>query len=162
MVRVLKVSGTRASPARGEPVKPPRSPKKIASRKQIIRKIFSHPSGNQKNLSIPMESENLDIESITEARRQAIERTIEPIATEKLRALGEKLFPALDHPWRQVFFDFLDQHAQTTVYHAATNEGAEITYSPEVEKGLWFTRGGGVGPLQAKGLQILKEAVQRR
>jgi len=83
-----------------------------------------------------MESENLDIESITEARRQAIERTIEPIATEKLRALGEKLFPALDHPWRQVFFDFLDQHAQTTVYHAATNEGAEIIYSPEVEKGI--------------------------
>ena len=46
-----------------------------------------------------MESENLDIESITEARRKAIEQSVEPIDIDKLKTLGEKIFPFFfDHP----------------------------------------------------------------
>ena len=40
-----------------------------------------------------MEPENVDIESITDARRKAIEQTIEPIGIDELKSLGEKLFP---------------------------------------------------------------------
>jgi len=45
-----------------------------------------------------MEPENLDIESVTDGRRKAIEKTIEPIGVEELKSLGEKIFPFFDHP----------------------------------------------------------------
>ena len=58
-----------------------------------------------------MEPENLDYEAITDARRKAIEQTIEPIGIDELKSLGEKLFPFLDHPWRQTFLEFVEEHA---------------------------------------------------
>ena len=108
-----------------------------------------------------MEPENLDIESITADRRKAIEQTIEPIGIEKLKSLGEKIFPFFDHPWRDTFFQFLEENSASTFYHASTNDGMEIIYCPDKDKGMWFLRRGGAGPLQATGLQILKEIVRK-
>ena len=88
-----------------------------------------------------MEPENLDIESITEDRRKAIEQTIQVISIEDLKSLGEKLFPFLDHPWRQTFFEFVEEHASDTFYHATTHDQVEIIYCPAKEKGMWFTAG---------------------
>ena len=109
-----------------------------------------------------MEPENLDIESITEARRKAIEQTVEPIGIDELKSLGEKLFPFLDHPWRHTFFQFLEENTGNTFYHATTNDQVEIIYCPAKEKGMWFLRRGGMGPLQARGLKIMKETVGER
>jgi hypothetical protein len=108
-----------------------------------------------------MEPENLDYESITEARRRAIEQTIEPIGIDELKSLGEKVFPFLDHPWRHTFFQFLEENSGSTFYHATTNDHVEIIYCPDKEKGMWFLPRGGAGPLQAKGLRILKEIVTK-
>ena len=102
-----------------------------------------------------MEPENVDIESITDARRKAIEQTIEPIGTDELKSLGEKLFPFLDHPWRNTYFQFLEDNSGSTFYHATTNDQVEIIYCPDKKKGIWFVRRGGMGPLQAKGIGIL-------
>jgi hypothetical protein len=114
---------------------------------------------NQPNI---MEPENLDYEAITDARRKAIEQTIEPIGIDELKSLGEKLFPFLDHPWRQTFLEFVEEHASDTFYHATTHDQVEIIYCPAKEKGMWFTRGRGMGPLQARGIGILKEIVGKR
>jgi hypothetical protein len=109
-----------------------------------------------------MEPENVDIESITDARRKAIEQTIEPIDIDELKSLGEKLFPFLDHPWRNTYFQFLEDNSGSTFYHATTNDQVEIIYCPDKQKGIWFVRRGGMGPLQAKGIGILKEIVGKR
>jgi hypothetical protein len=109
-----------------------------------------------------MESENLDVESITEARRKAIEQTVEPIGIDELKALGEKVFPSMDHPWRETFFRFLEENSGSTFYHATTNDQVEVIYCPDKERGMWFLRKGGAGPLQARGLGILKEIVGNR
>jgi hypothetical protein len=109
-----------------------------------------------------MEPENLDIESITDARRKTIEQTIEPIGIDELKSLGEKLFPWRDHPWRQTFFLFLEENSGSTFYRATTNDRFEVIYCPDKEKGIWFLPQGGVGPLQARALEILKEIVGKR
>ena len=109
-----------------------------------------------------MEPENLDIEQITEDRRKAIEKNIEVISSEDLRSLGEKLFPFLDHPWRQTFFDFIEENAGETFYHGTTHDAVEIIYCPARERGLWFTRERGMGPLQARGIEIIKEIIENR
>jgi hypothetical protein len=109
-----------------------------------------------------MEPEDLDIERITDARRKAIEETIQPIGIEQLKALGEKIFPTFDHPWRQTFFQFLEENSGSTFYHATTHDQVQIIYCPDKEKGIWFLARGGAGPLQAKGIGILNEIVGSR
>jgi hypothetical protein len=106
-----------------------------------------------------MEPEDLDIQSITDARRKAIEKTIQPIDIEQLKALGEKVFPTFDHPWRETFFNFVEENSGSTFYHATTNDQVQIIYCSDKEKGMWFLAQGGAGPLQATGLRILKEIV---
>lgn len=106
-----------------------------------------------------MPAENLDPDSLLESRRKAVEKNIRPISVEELKALGEGLFPYLDHPWREVFFNFLSENCGCTFYHAATDDNVHIIYCREKEKGMWFRPGSGMGPLQSKGLAALKEIV---
>jgi hypothetical protein len=98
-------------------------------------------------------------DDITEARRQAIADTIHPIGTDALKVLGETLFPAVDHPWRATFLNFITENSDATFHHAVTHDRIHIIYCGAKEKGMWFMPGSGVGPLQAKGLGILKEIV---
>ena len=109
-----------------------------------------------------MEPENLDIESIMDARRETVEQTIQPIGIDELKSLGEKVFPFLDHPWRHMFFQFLEENSGSTVYHATTNDQIEVLYCPDKEAGMWFLPQGGVGLLQARELGILKELIEKQ
>ena len=77
-----------------------------------------------------MEPENLDIERINEDRRKAVEQSIQVISMGDLKSLGEELFPTLDHPWRQLFFEFIEEHASDTVYHGKSDDGFEVIYCP--------------------------------
>ena len=109
-----------------------------------------------------MEPEDLDMESIMDARRETIERTSEPIGIDELKSLGEKLFPFLDHPYRQEFSQFLEENSGSTVYHATTNDQIEVLYCPDKEDGIWFRPQGGVGRLPPRELGILKEIVGKQ
>ncbi len=104
-------------------------------------------------------SDNLNMDEITEARRQSIIETIRPIDADAVKALGETLFPQIDHPWREKLLGFVAENSGATFHHAVTHDRVHIVYCGAKEKGIWFTPGGGVGPLQAKGLGILKEIV---
>lgn len=81
---------------------------------------------------------------------------------EDLKSLGEKLFPFPDHPWRQLFFQLLEENSGSTFYHATTDDRFEVIYCPAKEKGMWFTRSRAMGPLQARGIEAMKEIVAKR
>ncbi|MDR3405959.1 MAG: hypothetical protein P4L99_25965 [Chthoniobacter sp.] len=98
---------------------------------------------------------------ITEARRRAIQETIRPIAVEDLKAMEEDLFPYQDAPWREAFSDFLKVNAGSTFYHATTHDRVHIIYCHTKEKGIWYIPGSGLGPLQEKGLKIMKKIVEK-
>ena len=104
--------------------------------------------------------DNQSMDEITEARRKSIAETIKTISVEELKGLGEGLFPYHDHPWRAKFFDFIAENSGATFHHAVTHDRVHIIYCQGVDKGMWFTPGSGMGPLQAKGLKILKEMVE--
>ena len=99
---------------------------------------------------------------ITEDRRKAIEQNIHVISIEDLKSLGEELFPFLDHPWRQPFFQLLEENGGSTFYHATTDDRFEVIYRPAKEKGMWFTRSRAMGPLPAQGIEAMKEIVGKR
>jgi hypothetical protein len=107
-----------------------------------------------------MATENLNMDEITDARRKAIAESIETISVEKLKALGDELFPNFDHPWREKFLGFVSENADATFHHATTQDRVHIIYCNAREKGIWFLPGSGVGPLQPKGLNILKQIVE--
>jgi hypothetical protein len=106
-----------------------------------------------------MPSDPLELDSLTEARRKGLEETIRPISVDQLNALGEELFPSTDHPWRERYLQFIKENSGETFYHAVTNDRVHILYCRGKNVGAWFT-GNGVGPLQAKGREILKEIVE--
>jgi hypothetical protein len=109
-----------------------------------------------------MAIENLNIDEITGARRKAVEESIETISVEKLKALGEELFPFHDHPWREKFFGFITENADVTFYHATTNDHFHIVYCNARGRGIWYLPGSGMGPMQQNGLNILKQIVESR
>jgi len=102
------------------------------------------------------------LEEITEARRKAIVGSIRTISVEELKALGERLFPHLDHPWRERFFAFLTDNPGATFHHATTHDRVQIVYCHAKDKGMWFMPGIGMGPMQPKGLGIFKQIVEGR
>jgi hypothetical protein len=109
-----------------------------------------------------MPFETINMEEITKARRKAITESIRTISVEELKALGEQLFPLMDNPWREKFFDFITENAGATFHHATTHDHVQIIYCHARNKGMWFTPGIGMGPMQPKGLGILKQIVEGR
>lgn len=113
----------------------------------------SHP-----NTTMP--SENLNMEELTDERCKAIEESIHTISLDELKALGEEMFPYLDHPWHETFFNFITENAGSTFHYATTRDHVHIIYCHDKDQGMWFIPGKGRGPLQEKGLRALKTIVE--
>jgi hypothetical protein len=107
-----------------------------------------------------MPAENLNFDEISKERRKALEQSIKSISPEELKALGEGLFPYQDHPWREVFFKFIAENSDATFHHGTTHDGVHVLYCHTRDKGMWFVPGSGMGPLQARGLGVMKQIVE--
>lgn len=106
-----------------------------------------------------MEHENLDIGSINSERRHAVEESITPICHDEVAALQESLFPDPAHPWAELFRRFVEEHRGTLFYHAVTHDQVQVIYCREQERGIWFVPGVGIGILQPRALEALREIV---
>ena len=85
-----------------------------------------------RNQSTGMEPENLDIEQINEDRRKAIRQNIEVISVDDLKALGERLFPYADHPWKEKFLEFIEKHSRDRkrdVVHEGQRYGTTLCWA---------------------------------
>lgn len=102
-----------------------------------------------------------DVNQLMEERRKAVAESIHPVTYEELKVLGEKLFPFTDHPWRQAYFEFLEQHRTERFHHGTTQDRIDVIYCQDQNRGLWYMKGGGVGLLQEGSLKILKEIVEK-
>jgi hypothetical protein len=108
-----------------------------------------------------MQRENLDINEITEARRKSLAQTLHAVDASQVKAIGDELFPYYDDPWREKFFGFLAEHGGATFHHGTTSDGVQFLYCHDKNRGIWFVPQVGMGPLQAKGLGIMKELVEK-
>ena len=108
---------------------------------------------------LAMPFDKIDFESITEERRQSIKKSIRPISVDELKKIGNELFKYADDPWREVYFKFINEHPNGTFHHALTMDGVNIVYCSDIDKGVWFLPGQGVGPLQERGRQAMKNSI---
>ena len=100
-----------------------------------------------------------DAEAIDNERRKAIAKSIRIISVEELKKLGEEMFDEPDRPWRQTFLSLTAENPGATFYHASAGEGVVFLYSRDGDKGLWYLRGSGIGPLSVGGRQLMREAI---
>jgi hypothetical protein len=103
--------------------------------------------------------EKFDLEQLNKDRRKAIAKSIRTINTDELKKIGEEIFHYADDPWRDAFFRFTDENKGSTFHHAITSDGVNIIYCRDKDKGMWFLPGSGMGPLQARGRQIMTEMI---
>ena len=106
-----------------------------------------------------MPLEIFDLENLDKERRKAVAKSIRTISVDELKKLGGEMFRYADDPWRETFFRFIAENSGATFHHAVASDGVNIIYCRDQDKGMWFLRGSGMGPLQATGRKIMKEMI---
>jgi hypothetical protein len=107
-----------------------------------------------------MKAENFNIEEIMESRRHAVEKSLRVISVAELKALTDEIFPYVDHPWLEKFWEIVNDPASGTFYHALVDERVHVLYCHDKDIGMWFIPGVGKGPLEPVHLKIMKEIVE--
>ena len=102
-----------------------------------------------------------DIDSITEARRKAVAKSIRTINLEELRKLADEIFHSPDDPWKQTLLQLISENPGATFYHADAGEDVIFLYLRDQDKGLWWLPGSGMGPLREIGKRLMKEAIEQ-
>ena len=105
-----------------------------------------------------MPFDKIDIDRILEERRKSVAKSVRAVSLEELKKLGDEVFHDLDDPWREEFFKFIEEHKDSTIYHATASDGVHMLYCPDKDKGIWFVPGLGKGILSPTGRQMMKEA----
>jgi hypothetical protein len=103
-----------------------------------------------------------DIDKIDEDRRKNVTKSIRTINIEELKKLADEIFQSPDDPWRQTLLELIAKNPGATFYHADAGEGVVFLYSRDIDKGLWYLSGSGMGPLSAPARQMMKEAIGKR
>ena len=101
----------------------------------------------------------VDVEATDKERRKAVAKSTRIISVEELKKLGEEIFDDPGRPWRQTFLQLIAENPGATFYQADAGEGVIFLYCREVDKGLWYLPGSGIGPLSEGGRELMKEAI---
>jgi hypothetical protein len=102
----------------------------------------------------------LDIPTITEARRKAIQQSLRTLSVDELKKIAcDQLADFEGDPWQENFLRIIAEHPQGSFYCAVVPEGATVLYCREEDTGVWILPGGGMGPLEDSGKRLLREAI---
>ena len=100
-----------------------------------------------------------DAQAIDDHRREAIAKSIRVISVEELKKLGDEIFDSPDRPWRETFLQLIEENPGGTFHHADAGQGVIFLYSRDVDKGLWYLPGSGLGPLSEGGRELMRSAI---
>ena len=101
----------------------------------------------------------VDIDKTDDDRRNSVTKSIRTISVEELKKLADEIFHSPDDPWRQTLLGLIAENPGATFYHADAGEGVMVLYCRDIDKGLWYLSGSGMGPLSARARQMMKEAI---
>jgi hypothetical protein len=87
-----------------------------------------------------MPFDQIDIDSITDERQKSVAKSIRAASLEELKKLGDEVFHDLDDPWRDEFCKFIEEHRDSTIYHAIASDGVHMLYCPNKDNGIWLCR----------------------
>jgi hypothetical protein len=100
----------------------------------------------------------VNIDRIDDERRKSVTDSIRVINVEELKKLADEIFHSPDDPWRQTLLQLVAENPGGRFYHADAGQGVVFLYCRDVDKGLWYLSGTGMGPLSARARQMMNEA----
>ena len=66
----------------------------------------------------------------------------------------------VDDPWRDEFLRLMGAQPQASFYCALPQQDAIIYYCRDTDYGVWVLPNSGMGPLDATGKRLMKEAIE--
>ena len=103
----------------------------------------------------------MDFETLQEERRHAVQESVRPINIDELKNVAKQHPDEFQgDPWRDKFLRLIAEQPHATFYRAVPQDDAEVFYCHEADFGIWVIPGSGMGPLDATGKRLMKEAIE--
>jgi len=77
----------------------------------------------------------VDMETLSEERRKAIQGSLETMSVADLRQIVKELSDFEGDPWRENFVSVIEAHPEASFYRAVTQGGAVVLYCPGEDTG---------------------------
>src|SRR6476646_113682 len=109
----------------------------------------------------PMILERLKFpKELYEARRKAVQESLEPISVGELRKVAEEHdeeFAA--NPWQEECLQLMAEQPPPAFYRALPEANVVVYYCPDADFGIWIKAGVGTGKLNDADKRLLKEVI---
>jgi hypothetical protein len=100
-------------------------------------------------------------EELWEERRKRVQESLEPISMKELIVtLKQHEEEFVDNPSRDEFLRLMQEQPQASFYRAIAQEDIVVYYCRDADFGVWVLPNSGMGPLDATGKRIMKEAIE--
>jgi hypothetical protein len=94
-------------------------------------------------------------------RRQGIQESLAAISIDELKNIVKQHDEEfVDDPWRNEFLRLIAEQPQASFYRAVPQKDAVVYYCRDADFGVWVLPGCGMGPLDATGKRLMKEAIE--
>jgi hypothetical protein len=100
-------------------------------------------------------------EELWEERRKAVRESLRVITIDELEdILRQHEEEFIGNPWRDEFLRLMREQPQASFYFALPQQDAVVYYCRDADFGVWVLPNSGMGPLDATGKRIMKEAIE--
>ena len=102
-------------------------------------------------------------EELSKERRKRIQQSLRSISIDELKSIlkqHEEEF--VDDPWREEFLRLMAAQPPPSFEYAEPQEDVVVYYCRDADFGVWVVPGSGMGPLDATGKRLMKEAIANR
>jgi hypothetical protein len=99
-------------------------------------------------------------EEVWEERRKKLQESLRTISIAELNKIAkEHEEEFVGDPWRDEFLRLVTEQPHASFYYAVPEQGIEVFYCRDADLGIWVWSGRGMGPLDANGKRLMKEAI---
>ena len=100
-------------------------------------------------------------EELWKERRQSVHDSLSTITVDELRKIVKKHEDEFaGNPSRDEFLRLIEEHPQASFYTAVPQKDVVVYYCRDAQFGVWVLAGSGIGPLDADGKCLMKEAIE--
>jgi hypothetical protein len=100
-------------------------------------------------------------EELWEERRKAVAQSLQPISLDELKKIvAQHDEEFVGNPWRDEFQRLMQEKPHASFYRALPQNDVVVYYCRDADFGVWVLVGSGMGPLDATGKRLMKEAIE--
>ena len=100
-------------------------------------------------------------EEIWEERRKSVHDSLSTITVDELKEIVKKHEDEfVANPSRDEFLRLMEEQPHASFYTAVPQKDVVVYYCRDTDFGVWVLVGTGIGPLDADGKRLMKEAIE--